>query len=164
MLFYYFKSKKGLYLFLIDYAITIMVNEYFNLIDTKETDFIERFRWIAQIKLKYYNENPNVSNFISTVYLNQEFELPEHINKQLAELERIGYEKVFGNVNKTLFRSDINADKAFQLIRWSLEGYQQELLSKFEGKNIALIDLKPYWDDFYDYLSILKTTFYKEED
>lgn len=164
MLFYYFKSKQGLFHYLIDYALNTIEREYLNYINMKEKDFIERFSQITQVKMTYHYENPNVSNFISNIYLDNELELPEDLEKRLAKMMEEGLSKLYEDIDYSLFRNDIDKDKAFQLIRWSMEGYQNDLLNELKGKNITLLNLDPYWDDFYDYLAILKTTFYKLEE
>lgn len=161
MLFYYFKNKQGLFNYLVTYAIHTIDNEYLRHINMDEKDFIERYRQIAQIKMAYHYENPNVSNFISNIYLDDELDLPVDLDKRLAKMMEEGLSKMYKNIDYTLFRNDIDVEKAFQLIRWSMEGYQNDLLKELKGQKIALIDLDPYWDEFYEYLSILKTTFYK---
>ena len=164
MLFYYFKSKQGLFNYLIDYAINIIDSEYLDHINMEEKDFIERFRQITQIKMTYHYENLNVSTFISNIYLDDELDLPVDLEKRLTNMMEDGLSKLYENIDYSLFRKDIDKDKAFQLIRWSMEGYQNDLLNELKGKNIALLNLNPYWDDFYEYLAVLKTIFYKTEE
>ncbi|QQK80080.1 TetR/AcrR family transcriptional regulator [Salicibibacter cibi] len=161
-LFHYFNNKKDLYEYLVDYAITIMHDEYFSLIDTSESDFIERMKQIAQVKGNYIAEHPNVTNFIGMVYLNDEVTLPKELETRLADLKKTGYSLIYKNINQKMLRRDINTDKALKLIQWSIEGYQNELMRLFQGEKIAHIDLQPYWDEFYEYLDVLKTTFYEE--
>ncbi|HLS61601.1 MAG TPA: TetR/AcrR family transcriptional regulator [Virgibacillus sp.] len=164
MLFYYFENKQGLYHYLIDYAISTIEREYLKQIYMEERDFIERFSQITEVKMTYHYENPNVSNFISNMYLDDELDLPEHLEKRLGEMMEEGLSKLYEDIDYTLFREDIDVEKAFQLIRWSMEGYQNDLLNELKGQNIALLNLDPYWDEFYEYLAILKTTFYKTEE
>lgn len=161
MLFYYFKKKQDLYFYLIDYAVTTMISDFFGRINKQESDFIERLKQIAKVKLHYYDENPNISNFLATVYLNDEVELPDRLKKRLAEAVEEGNMIMFENVDKTLLRNDVDPDKVFHIIRWSIDGYQNEIMQLFKGTKIAHIDLEPYWEDFYGYLDILKTAFYK---
>lgn len=71
--------------------------------------------------------------------------------------------KLYDNIDKTLFWDDIDIDKAFQLIRWSIEGYQYELINRLKGQKMTSIDLDPYLEEFYEYVEILKTVFYKQE-
>lgn len=161
MLFYYFDSKKGVFLYLINYALRTIKRDYLDRVDMTITGLIERLQHLTEIKINYYKANPNVSLFISEVYVNPPFELPKHLAAQLAELEELGYRSIYDQIDTSLLRDDVDAEKAFQLIRFAIEGYQNHLLAQFKGKHIASIDLDPYWDEFYDYIAILKTCFYK---
>lgn len=164
MLFYYFTNKQGLFHFLIDYAITTIEVEYLTKINMEERDFIERLKQITQVKMVYHYENQHVSNFISTIYLDDELQLPEHLHQRLQKLMGDGLLKLYENIDYSLFRSDIDVEKAFQLIQWSFEGYQNDLLNKLKRKNIALLNLDPYWDEFYEYLDIIKKAYYKQKE
>lgn len=161
VLFYYFDSKKGLYLYLVNYAIQTIKRDYLNLVDMTITDFIERLLHLAKIKINYYHANPDVSLFLSEVYVNPSFTLPEHLAVQLAELEKLSYKTIYDQIDTSLLRDDVDPDKAFQLINFAIEGYNNHLLALFKGKHLASIDLDPYWDEFYEYITILKTCFYK---
>ena len=161
MLFYYFKSKKELFNYLVSYSLDLIINEYFNLVDTSEKDFIERFKQAAKVKLKAQTENGHVFNFIGMVMLEKDLELPAHLQKQYEELQRRGYALIYEGIDKSLFRQDVDVEKAFNLIRWAIEGYQNELLRQLEGRKMAAIDFDPYWQEFYEYLDILKRSFYK---
>ncbi|UZD14834.1 TetR/AcrR family transcriptional regulator [Virgibacillus natechei] len=163
MLFYYFQNKKELYHYLIDYAINIMIDEYFSLIDTKESDFVERLKQIAQVKSTYYYNHPDVSNFIGNIFLDDQAQLPEGLENRLQDLQIRGYSLLYDDVDTSLFRDDVDVEKIYKLIRWSIEGYQNELMNSFKGQNISFIDLEPYWEEFDEYLEILKTSFYKQE-
>ena len=162
MLFYYFKSKKDLYEYLAEYSLDFVVDKYFNLVDTSEKDFIERLKKTAEVKLRAQTENKNVFNFLGTFMLAKDLELPQHIQKKHKRMQKIGNELLYEGIDLSLFRNDVNVEKAFKLIRWSIEGYQNELLLRLEGQNLASIDFDPYWKEFYDYLDILKKSFYSE--
>lgn len=164
MLFYYFNNKKDLYEYLVDYALNVMFNEYLQLIDLEEPDFIERLKQIAQIKAAYLDNHPYVSNFIGTVFLSDEEELPEELQTRLVDLQKTGQSLLYKNIDKSLFRNDVDVEKSFKLIQWAFEGYQNELMQQFKDTKIASVDLKPYWDEFYEYLGVLKTTFYGNGD
>lgn len=161
MLFYYFKSKKELFHHLVDYSFELIVNEYFNLVDLSEKDFIERFKQASKVKLKAQTENKHVFNFIGMVMLEKELELPKDLQKQFEELQRRGYALVYEGIDKSLFKQDSDVEKTFNLIRWSIEGYQNELLRKLEGQKMTAVDFDPYWQEFYEYLEILKRSFYR---
>lgn len=163
MLFYYFMNKLSLFHYLVRYAITKIEREYLSQINMYERDFIERLKQITQVKMNYHYENEHVSNFISSIYLDDELKLPDELNHRLQKMMDSGLFQLYENIDYSLFRTDIDVKKAFQLIRWTFEGYQNDLLNELKGKNVALLNLDPYWDEFYEYLDILKVTYYKQE-
>ena len=160
MLFYYFKNKRDLYEYLVEYSLNFIINEYLSLVDIKEGDFIERLKGAAQIKMKAQLENEHVFNFMGTFMLTKDLDLPPHLQKRYEQLQIQGYALLYEGINKTLFRKDVDADKAFNLIRWGVDGYQQDLLQRLQGKKMTELDFEPYWDEFYEYLDILKKSFY----
>ncbi|MEN2768926.1 TetR/AcrR family transcriptional regulator [Ornithinibacillus xuwenensis] len=161
MLFYYFKNKKELYLYLIDYSLAIITNEFLGKIDTNEPDFIERLRQIAKIKMAYNQDYPNILGFLANVYIQEEIELPENLTKRYEEIINLRHSVMYENIDTSLFREDVDREKAYQLIGWSIEGYQNNLMKQFKHQNVTTTNMDPYWDEFYDYLKILKTIFYK---
>lgn len=162
MLFYYFNSKKDLYEYLVDYSMDVIINDYYNLVDTSEKDFIERIKQAAEVKLKAQSENSQAMNFIGTFMLAKEVELSPHLQQKYEELWQRGNDLIYEGIDVSLFRSDVDVKKAFKLIQWSIDGYQKELLQKHEGQKISAIDLEFLWNEFYEYLEILKKSFYKE--
>lgn len=164
MLFYYFKSKKDLYEYLVEYSLDIIINDYLERVDTTETDFIARLEQAAQVKMVAQTENEQVFQFMGTFMLNGDAGLPEHLQKRYKDLQKLGHALLYEGIDTSLLRSDVDPEKAFKLIRWSIEGYQNELLQRLQGEKMAAIDFEPYWQEFYEYLHILKKSFYKEQE
>ena len=164
MLFYYFKSKKALYEYLVEYSLDIVINEYLKRVDTSETDFIARLQQAAQVKMIAQTENEQAFHFLGMFMLSKDVDLPKHLQKRYEDLQRLGNELLYEGIDTSKLRSDVDADKAFKLIRWSIEGFQTELLQRLQGEKMATINFDSYWDEFYEYLHILKKTFYKEQE
>ncbi|GGJ96190.1 TetR family transcriptional regulator [Lentibacillus kapialis] len=161
MLFYYFQSKKDLYHYLVDDALQIIRNQYFNLIDMEETDFIERMRQATQVKMTCLAENPDVFNFLGTFFLESNPDLPSYLAEHYEQLLREGNAVMYENIDKTYFRNDVDVDKVFKLIHWAMDGYQNEIITRLKGQKLSSVDFTPYWEEFYAYLDILKKSFYK---
>ena len=164
MLFYYFKNKKDLYEYLIEYSLNFIIEEYLSLVDINETDFIKRLKGAAQIKMKAQLENEQVFNFMGTFMLTKDLDLPPHLQKRYEQLQQQGYALLYEGIDKKLFRKDVDVDKAFNLIRWGIDGYQQDLLKRLQGQKMSELDFEPYWDEFYEYLDILKKSFYTNKE
>lgn len=162
MLFYYFKNKKEMFDYLVEYSLTIIVEQYFNLVDTREPDFFERLKKMSEIKLKAQTENVQVFNFIGTVMLAADLELPARLKKMYEEMQEAGFGMLYSGIDKSKFRDDVDVEKVFRLVQWSIDGYQNDLKHRLQDAKLASIDFAPYWKEYDDYLDILKKSFYKE--
>ncbi|WP_371809524.1 TetR/AcrR family transcriptional regulator [Halobacillus sp. Marseille-Q1614] len=160
MLFYYFKNKKALYEYLMEYSLDVITREYFQRIDTTEKDFIERFKQASQIKMETYLEHPALFRFTGTFLVLHEDDLPEKLKERVEKVQKKGYSIIYDNIDYSLFRQDIDVEKAFNLIRWSIDGYQNELKQRLQGQNLATMNFDPMWEEFHEYLEVLKKTFY----
>lgn len=159
MLFYYFKSKNRLYLYLIDYAIDMTINEYLSLIVSTERNFIERIKQAAQVKLRFSHERPYVFQLLKTVVLVDELKLPKDLEERLFHLKKMTYSKLNDNVDLSLFRDNIEVEKTCKLIEWIINEYQNELFNHIKGQWISN-DVEQHWKKFSEYLNVLKLIFY----
>jgi AcrR family transcriptional regulator len=161
MLFYYFNSKKDLYNYLIENGADYVIKEYLSKIDERQTDFIEKYKQIARLKLDAYMRNPYIFNFLGQVYISKEDELPQGLENVLNQIREKAFEKIFQNIDMSLFREDVPPETCFKLIKWTLDGYEKELVAGYKGLQLSNIDMKPYWDEFFNYLDVLRKIYYK---
>ncbi|TFJ92675.1 TetR/AcrR family transcriptional regulator [Lentibacillus salicampi] len=161
MLFYYFQNKKELYHYLVDNALQIIRYYYLNRINMQATDFIERMKQATQVKMTCFAENPNVFHFLGTFFLDSVPDLPSYLSQQYEQLLTEGNAIMYDNIDKTLFRDDVDVDKVFKLIQWAMDGYQNEVINRLQGQKLTSVDFGPYWEEFYAYLEILKKSFYR---
>ncbi len=164
MLFYYFKNKKELHEYLIGYSLDFFLTKYLLLVDLKETDFIKRLQQAAQVKMTAQVENKHVFDFMGTLMLSQELKMPPHLEERFQQLQQQGYALMYEGIDRSLFRKDVDTAKAFNLIRWGIDGYQQEILRKLQGRKMSKVNFEPYWNEFYEYLEILRKSFYANEE
>jgi TetR/AcrR family transcriptional regulator len=162
MLFFYFNSKKDLYIYLVEEGIEYIKREYVDKIDENETDFLEKWKIISRVKFEAYKKKPYIFNFMANVYLNSDMEgLPENLKRRIKEISGVGYGKLFRNIDTSLFRSDFTEEKVIRYIKLMISGYEMELTERLKGTNFNEMDVQPLWDEFYEYIDDLKTIFYK---
>ncbi|NLM21554.1 MAG: TetR/AcrR family transcriptional regulator [Peptococcaceae bacterium] len=162
-LFYYFKSKKELYYYLINYGIEYVEKHYLPKVDEKETDLIEKFRKTAKIKLRSYSEIPGIFNFLGEVYINEFESLPEDLKQRLLEMRNLAYTKLFKNIDTGLFREDMEPNEVIRLFSLTLSGYEKELVNRFKGKQISALNYEAYWQEYDEFLDLLKKAYYKSK-
>jgi len=164
-LFYYFNNKKDLFVFLIEYCLKIIRESFFNRIDTTERDLIERWKKVSLIKLDYLKQYPNAMNFITRAVVQEEEHLNEALKEQIAILQADAEEILYRNIDYSLFRKDVNPERAMKLIQWVFSGYEEEMRLHFKQVDMTgAIDYTPYFDDFFVYLGTLKKVFYSSEE
>ncbi len=139
-----------------------MVERYVNKLEDTEPDFIERQKHSTKVKMAAIHENPYIFSFLGSLHINQ-VELPEDLAALGIEAKRRVDEKRLNNIDKSLFRDDVNPDLIFKLICWALEGYERELIHRLKGQKLTTVDYSPYRDEFYDFLADLKKVYYKQE-
>ncbi|WJY26105.1 TetR/AcrR family transcriptional regulator [Sporosarcina trichiuri] len=161
MLFHYFGSKEALYAYLAKRAITVLEELYTQYIDMDESDFIERMKGSAKLKMEVYQRYPDLFNFIAQTVLEKESKLPKPLADRLDTMQQDGMRRLFSGLDTTLFRDEVPGEDVLKLISWSIDGYSQELLAKLNGAAFTEIDLEPHWQQFYEFLDVLKRVYYK---
>ncbi len=164
MLFYYFKTKYDLYIYLVHYGLEVMEQEFFNQVDLTEGDFIERMYKIAKQKMHVFKRHPYLMTFLQTVLLygHEDKPLPTELVERYDVLVKDGLQKMYQNIDVSYFKEDMDSGKAMQLIEWSIGGYQQTLTEQLKQRVLTDELIDQYWDEFYGYLAVLKQAYYKE--
>ena len=160
MLFYYFTSKKNLYTYLVDYCIDIVEKEYLERIDYTNPDLFERLLAVSKVKWDFFMVHPEVINFISTLFVKNPDQMDDELKNRFQTLQEKWADVLYKNIDFSRFRKDIDPEKAFELIQWSLQGYEESLKSRLRDQVNSKIDYEMYFEEYYEYIAVLKTAFY----
>ncbi|MDW7660908.1 MAG: TetR/AcrR family transcriptional regulator [Bacillota bacterium] len=161
MLFHYFNNKKTLFDDLIEISLEFMKKEFIDQIDRSPADFIEKSKRVAKAKMNAMKKNKLVFEFLGNLYLHEYEGMDEdQINRALV-LQKSMYDLLYNNVDLSVFREDIAPEMVMKLIKWSIDGFQAELVKSLEGTDLEYQDYKEDWNDFYAFLETLKILYYK---
>ncbi|SER04202.1 TetR/AcrR family transcriptional regulator [Piscibacillus halophilus] len=163
MLYYYFKNKKELYLYLVENSLEAIEHEYINKIDLSETDFFERLQEIVEFKMKVYFKHSGFFNFMSQVLVMESSHLPDNLANRIDTLRTEGMGKLYQNVDYSRFRDDLDVEKTLQLIQWSLDGYANSIIERLKGIDFSQFEYESYHEEFMEYLEVLKKAFYQKK-
>lgn len=165
MLFYYFKSKLGLYEYLCTYASEFMRSYFGVLAEQNNFDYLEHYRHMVGIKLQAYQENPYIFEFYTMLLMHPEnLEVSETVASMYEEVQLLQTQimrRLYEEGNTSLFREDMKEQKIKDYISWFFEGYSQNILTKLKGKVLSDVDLDPYWAEYDEIMEDLKILFYK---
>lgn len=160
LIFHYFGSKKGLFLFLLKYCAKIMDEEYSKVI-LKDRDFLENIRIVGNLAMEMSYRFPDVYAFIGKAVFSINQVFPQGAPKDLPNSNQKLLEKIMRISDKSLFRDDISNDKAQNIALWTLRGFSDSLLKY--GNNVE--DYQKNYDvvmkEFEAYMDALKKLLYK---
>ncbi len=158
-LFNYFGTKEKLYFECVDTAIHVTITETENLL-YKETGFIERMYEIMQFKQSFQAKYPALTIFLSNAYL--ERNLPPEYQEKMDKFGEESLQTLFQDLDFSKFRDDLPHDAMMDLIRWTLDGYAEQIQKLWHMGLVDLEDLDPHYDAFHTHLEVMKKLYYKE--
>lgn len=153
MLFYYFKSKKDLFIYLFDYA-TEVIGKIFEEIDFNETDIFKRLKEIGLIKLKIYKKNPRVFDFLKAAATEGALEVKAEIDQMRKQNLEVGFKNIYKNINFSKFREDIDIQRAVEIINWTMIGFGEKEIAKINSFEEVGSDSLKEWDSYSDMLKL----------
>lgn len=161
-LFHYFSSKKDLFLFLCGYVFDLVKREFYEQIGYCEGDLISRYRRAAMLKANVYRRYPQLFDFVKRLTRERSAEIAGELKEKLARIMASGYEHLLDHIDESLFRDDVPAAQARDLIIWAVEGYGNRMYEKMQDRNLMEIDMDELNSDFDEYLNVLRKCFYKQ--
>ena len=142
------------------YVINYVETEYLERVDFSDPDFLARYWKAAQIKLESYLCDKEAFEFLGAMYLRQE---NQTLLQQLDALYQDAMGRMLSDLNTSLFRTDITVEYAMKIATWAMEGYQSELQARLQGQDLSTLNMKPYWDEFSEFLQVLRILLYKKQ-
>lgn len=158
LLFHYFGTKEKLYKYLEYFSIKILTEKIVDELDWKQKDIFLRLKEISMIKFKVFQKYPYLADFSLLVFQDKTAEEIMHINPEFP-LEL--YSQIYSyNIDYTLFKENLDIEKAINIIRWTLEKYSDEFRRNIKV-GIIKFDYKTIEKEIYIYIDMLKQCFYK---
>ena len=161
LLFYYFNSKRELYGDLIEIGMKTVEELYLE--DMKLSgDYFERFYQASLVKLRVYRDNPHVLNFLARILFEPAETLTEPTSKHLDQLRLRTLSQFSADTDPSLapFRTDIPREDVLKIVRWIMEGYENELIHTIDVNNLSHIDIELALAKYRAFLESLKKLFY----
>lgn len=161
LMFHYVNSKKDLFLYLYDYSLKIILDDFFGSINMKERDMLERCRQIAFIKMELLHRYPQLFDFFHTAIFTDSEEVKAALDKTSKNLRMDTFEKLFDQVDDSKFKEGLDVAKAKDLIVWSLNGIADKMQQKVRGLTWDEIDYDALTAECDSYFVILRELFYR---
>lgn len=130
LLFYHFKNKKELYLFLWKKAVELTNKEMTkqNVLGTK--DYFEMMMRSLKGKCNLIRKYPYASEFSLRAYYEQDTEIRKMIQNNFREINTDSEKKIFAVIDTTTLRDDINLHEMYQEMIWAADGYMHTVIMR----------------------------------
>jgi Transcriptional regulator len=161
LMFHYVNSKKDLFLFLYDYVLEIIIQDFFGSINLNEKDMLERCRQIAFVKMELLHKYPQLFDFFKVAIYTESEQVKGELDKKSQEFRAVNFQKLFEGIDESKFRADIDVTIAKDLIIWALDGYANKLQEKVKGLTWDQIDYDKIIEECNAYFQVIKQCFYK---
>ncbi|WBW95639.1 TetR/AcrR family transcriptional regulator [Oceanirhabdus sp. W0125-5] len=158
LLYHYFSSKRILYEYLETFVIEIITDAISKEMNWEEKDLFARLKQIVLIKLKVYVRYPYLVAFGKVMFEKKSIdELKKEAENYIPDV----YKKVYyENIDFTLFKDNVDVQKAIKITQWSLEKLGEEWM-KSSALASGDTDYSGLSQEIDEYLEILKRAFYK---
>jgi len=152
-LFKYFNTKEELYIYILDYVITNMTQKLSRQMKDLPDELFERVAKVAELEFDLYLENPNIYHLFKKAF-SEKTQITIKLKEKYKLEAHDFFDVLFKEVNLTHLKYD--QDKVFKLIKWFLEGYNEEFIANFDH-NSNLVEMKSaYLKELSAYLEMLK--------
>ena len=164
LLFHYFGSKRGLFLFLIKYTLDIFFTEYDKVI-SESHDLLENIRIGSKLKMELSFRYPLIFGFLVKAYSAIKDVFPEGLpgdlpySSHMVEAMQQICQK--SNNEKTLFKEGIDSEKAQNIIIWTMNGFIDSLLRYGDDVDAYKAHYEERVKELDEYLQILRKILYR---
>lgn len=161
LMFHYVNNKKDFFLFLYDYCMKIIQEEYFALVDCSEKDILERLRQTYLLKVKVMKKHYWIFDFIKVAVYTNSDAVKKELDEKRKQTEISSFQNFYGDIDASKFKDGLDVEKCKQLIYWSVGGFANHVLEEMRHEEISEADYEKIGTDFDVYLNELRKAFYK---
>lgn len=159
LLFHYFGSKDKLYKYLVYFCFKVITEKIVEELDWEQKDIFLRLKEVSMIKFKVFQQYPYLADFSLMVFQGKTVEEIMQINPDFP-LEL--YSQIYTrNIDFSLFKEDIDVERAIKIIQWTIEKYGDEFRRGIKDGTMKF-DYKAIEKEIYTYTDMLKVCFYIE--
>jgi len=160
LLYHYFSSKKDLYTYIFDYTIKAIILPIAEQVGFEDADIIRRIERITKLKVKILDEMPALLTFSKTMYEGMGY---DEVKKVIEKYNPIPLDMYYShNVDKTLFREEVDVAMAIKTIQYTLERVGDSYLMQ-RNKGIEP-EIENVIREVEGFLAHFRNIYYKQKD
>ena len=164
ILFHYFKNKRGLFLYVVDYCFRTLIEEYDQYPLRQMGDIFQRLSEVSVIKLKLTHENPEKSKIIMEALVNSPEDIRAEIELKYSRLSSEYMSAFFQEIDYSKFRSGVNPSKSIEILMLFLKALGDKYMKDYQGKEQEMLqNYDKLMEEYNEYMEILKYGMYSSD-
>lgn len=160
LIFHYFGSKRGLFLFLLKYALNVVSAEYANVVSDNR-DFLENISAVTMRSGEIVRQHPLIYAFLAKSPSSITSVFPEGLPADVPTHMVAQYVWERSDHDKSLFKKGIDPKKARNIILWTMNGLSESFLRYGDDIEVYEANHEEIVKEQEAYLRILRELFYR---
>lgn len=164
-LFYFFGSKKDLYLYVIDHAVARFAAAFAQLNVGQPSDLFERLLHRGAARMQFVIQEPLLYQIFYNAFINTPQDIQAEMKSRFAAYAQTSQGRLTDGLDTSKFREGIQPEKAIELVSLVLEGLFNRYLPTFQRsspeESLRLVEV--ITAEARQYFEMLKKGLYKEE-
>jgi len=164
LIFHYFGTKESLYNYLVDYGIEVIQREFVDKINIVHPDVLENIWQLSLLKGELSLRYPALFDFVANAYMDTTAPGDNPLLLRSGESQGHLMAQILACADYSLFREDIDPQKAISIILWSVEGYTHSIVQASHKKGLGFSPREHYENylkEFEELIKTLRQCFYK---
>jgi len=162
-LFEYFRTKKQLYLYLLDYALNELVARYDHFWIGTDKDPLNVLQGLFLLKLEQMKRYPALYDFLGYAYIREtDPDLVEVIHNHSAALQGKMMREMLADLDYSRFRPGLDPQMMMNVVTWTLNGYSDSEMIKLRASDSDFHDTGEWGKTVDAYFNLFRTCFYSD--
>ena len=156
LLFHYFGSKQGLYLFLYSYARDFLLAEMSRDYDKNETDFFQMLINAQLCKLAILRRHSDLMTFLSNAFIETDPAVESALDSENNSVISISRAAILSRADASKFKAGVSMERTLDMILWMSEGLMRSRMHE------QSYDLEAINEEYLKCLAMLRQNLYRE--
>lgn len=158
LLFYHFKNKKNLYLYIVNYAANTMIEKLSNLRSEIKGDFFDKLVQTGFLKLRLGWEEPELYKIIFESYTQTPADIKEELRQQYDATFADTRQHYYRELDPALLKEGVDPKMAVDVLMLLMEGMYYRKLPQFQQMSAeeVLKEVEKMQEEGIAYIQLLK--------
>lgn len=143
-LFYFFGSKKDLFLYVVEHAIRRYAERHAGLAGEMPADLFERLLHLGRTRFQFAAEEPELFRLLYNAFIQAPEEIQAALRERAGGYAAASAEMLTAGLDRSRFREGVSVEQAIALIQLTLDGllnkYLDELKEMSPEEALALVE------------------------